>query len=73
MESNYWRSFDTRTRKLTGKPGDLIIFDSNHTHLHGMNTSGKTRKVFIIESQTKKDIEYGYNTKLSMKLAPKNI
>ncbi|MDB4682079.1 phytanoyl-CoA dioxygenase family protein [Synechococcus sp. AH-551-A10] len=64
---------DAKTRKLTGKPGDLIIFDSNHTHLHGMNTSGKTRKVFMIESQTKKDIQHGYNTKLSMELTHKNI
>ena len=50
--------------KVTANAGTLIIFDSNQTHLHGLNTSNKNRKVLIIESQSREEILYGYNSKL---------
>ena len=50
--------------KITANAGTLIIFDSNQTHLHGLNTSNKNRKVLIIESQSREEILYGYNSKL---------
>lgn len=64
IPANNASSYIGNYEPITCNTGDLIVFDSSQPHFHGTVKKGEHRLVFMLESQTFSEINFGYNDKL---------